>query len=122
MNRYLFFHRIKGPVILLVFGVTALLDTWHILSYGRSWPLYLIALGLLLLAERAAWAQMQPPPEFPGTPGQNQSPGSYQGPPNQDPYDTRRGNWSEASSTALTITPPDLEPPDDLEPRDEGRK
>jgi hypothetical protein len=62
VNRYLFFHRIKGPVIILVFGVTALLDAWHILSYGQSWPLYLIAIGLLQLAERAAWSQMQAPP------------------------------------------------------------
>ena len=62
VNRYIFLHRIKGPVIILVFGVTALLHTWHILSYSRSWPLYLIAIGLLQLAERAAWAQMQAPP------------------------------------------------------------
>ena len=52
MNRYMFLHRIKGPVIILVFGVTALLHTWHILSYSRSWPLYLIVIGLLQLAER----------------------------------------------------------------------
>jgi hypothetical protein len=90
VNRYIFLHRIKGPVIILVFGVTALLDTWHVLSYSRSWPLYLIALGLLQLAERAAWAQMQPPPPA--------------------PYPGQPGNWSAPagpSSTALTITPPD---------------
>jgi len=92
VNRYIFLHRIKGPVIILVFGLTALLDSWHILSYGRSWPLYLIAIGLLQLAERAAWAQMQPPPPPPGYPP------------------TQPGNWggpAEPSSTALTITPPD---------------
>ena len=92
MNRYIFLHRIKGPVIILVFGITALLHTWHILSYSRSWPLYLIALGLLQLAERAAWAQMQPPPPPPGYPP-NQ-PGSWTGP-------------AGPPSTSLTITPPD---------------
>ena len=94
MNRYIFLHRIKGPVIILVFGVTALLDTWHVLSYSRSWPLYLIAIGLLQLAERAAWAEIQQPPPPP--------------PPGYPPSQT--GTWGAPagpSSTALTITPPD---------------
>jgi hypothetical protein len=59
MNPYLFIHRIKGPAILLVFGITALLNEWDIISFGRSWPLYLIVLGVLQLAERAAWSQWQ---------------------------------------------------------------
>lgn len=103
MNRYLFLHRIKGPVIILVFGVTALLDTWHILSWGESWPLYLIAIGLLQLAERAAWSQMQagPPAGYPG------GPGVYQGGASGQP-----GKWggpAGPSSTALSIAPPDIE-------------
>jgi hypothetical protein len=98
VNRYIFLRRIKGPVIIVVFGVTALLHTWHILSYSRSWPLYLIVIGLLQLAERAAWAQMQAPPA-----------GFPPGPP---------GNWP--SSTALTITPPDV--PRDLGPESGGRE
>ena len=82
MNPYLFIHRIKGPAMLLVFGITALLNEWHILSFGRSWPLYLIVLGVLQLAERAAWSQYQQqyvqgqyaaqgaaPGVVPGTPG-----------------------------------------------------
>lgn len=59
MNPYIFIHRIKGPAMLLVFGITALLNEWDILSFGRSWPLYLIVFGVLQLAERAAWAQYQ---------------------------------------------------------------
>jgi hypothetical protein len=59
MNPYLFIHRIKGPAMLVVFGITALLNEWDILSFGRSWPLYLIVFGVLQLAERAAWAQYQ---------------------------------------------------------------
>ena len=59
MNPYMFIHRIKGPAMLLVFGITALLNEWDILSFGRSWPLYLIVLGVLQLAERAAWSQYQ---------------------------------------------------------------
>jgi hypothetical protein len=110
VNRYLFLHRIKGPAMILVFGVTALLDQWHILTYGESWPLYLIVLGLLQLAERAAWSQAQYP-----------YPGGY---PGQGPYTGQPGGWGGPSgpnvppapgSTALTITPPD-------EPRDIGRR
>ncbi|HEX3472177.1 MAG TPA: DUF5668 domain-containing protein [Silvibacterium sp.] len=59
MNPYIFIHRIKGPAMLLVFGITALLNEWDILSFGKSWPLYLIVLGVLQLAERAAWSQWQ---------------------------------------------------------------
>ncbi|HTV04118.1 MAG TPA: hypothetical protein VME86_02035 [Acidobacteriaceae bacterium] len=107
MNHYLFLRRIRGPVMILVFGVTALLDQWHILMFDQSWPLYLIALGVLMLAERAAWAQAQretpPPGAYTGTPQQGY-PGSYTGP---------RAGWSETSgtgsgSTTLTVTPPDL--------------
>jgi len=59
MNPYIFIHRIKGPAMLLVFGITALLNEWDIITFGRSWPLYLIVLGVLQLAERAAWSQWQ---------------------------------------------------------------
>ncbi|MFZ0663484.1 MAG: DUF5668 domain-containing protein [Acidobacteriaceae bacterium] len=108
MNTYVFLHRIKGPVIILVFGVTALLDQWHVLSYSESWPLYLIAIGLLQLAERAAWSQMHagmPSAGFPGGPYQGSRQGSYQGGSGQT------GNWgapSAPSSPALSIAPPDL--------------
>lgn len=61
MNQYLFLHRIQGPALLLTFGVTALMNEWHILSFGRSWPLYLIVLGVLKLAQRTALANAAPP-------------------------------------------------------------
>jgi hypothetical protein len=74
MNQYIFLQRIQGPALLLTFGVTALLDQWHIMSFGRSWPLYLIVLGVLKLAQRAALTAAEPPvyPAYPpasaGTP------------------------------------------------------
>jgi hypothetical protein len=61
MNQYIFLQRITGPAMILTFGVTALLDQWHILGFGRSWPLYLIVLGVLKLAQRAALANAEPP-------------------------------------------------------------
>jgi hypothetical protein len=69
MNRYFLIRRLRGPAFLLLVGVLALLSEMHILSWGRSWPLYLILGGVLLLAERAALAgQDYPPPPYPGAP------------------------------------------------------
>src|SRR5579883_84692 len=61
MNQYFFLQRITGPAMILTFGITALLDEWGILSYGKSWPLYLIVLGVLKLAQMAALAKAEPP-------------------------------------------------------------
>lgn len=105
MNSYIFIHRIKWPVILIVFGITALLNQWNILSYGESWPLYLIAWGLLQLAERAAWSRAQEPSQYPG-PTAGNSGGNWGGPATQPPNPT-----STSTSTALSI-----------QPWDEGRK
>jgi hypothetical protein len=69
MNRWLLIRRLRGPAFLLLFGITALLHEWDILSFGQSWPLYLVLAGVLALAERAAFTQpdpMQPPPQYPG--------------------------------------------------------
>lgn len=101
MNSYIFLHRIKGPVILVVFGITALLNQWHILSYGESWPLYLIAWGLLQLAERAAWSQAQQLNQYPAPPPGNS--GTWGGGQSAQP--------PSPPSTALSI-----------QPWDEGRK
>ena|ERR1700754_2379071 len=67
MNQYIFLQRIQGPAMLLTFGLTALLDQWHIMNFGRSWPLYLIVLGVLKLAQRAALINAEPP-AYPGYP------------------------------------------------------
>jgi hypothetical protein len=58
MNQYYLIRRLRGPAILLLIGILALLDStgvihrfWHLF-----WPLLLILLGVLMLAERAALA------------------------------------------------------------------
>ncbi len=103
MNSYLWIHRVKGPVMLLVFGVTALLNEWDIISFGKSWPLYLIAFGLLQLAERAAWSQMQQNEQAQYAQGQYPIYGA--------PVASTPGPMPPAanSSSALTITPHDNE-------------
>ena len=70
MNRYIMIRRLRGPAVLLLIGVMALLSEANILGWGQSWPLILILIGLLMLAERAALAgEGYPPP--PGTPWPN---------------------------------------------------
>jgi hypothetical protein len=54
MNTWLLIRRLRGPAFLILVGITALLNQWGVLSFSRSWPLYLILAGLLGLAERAA--------------------------------------------------------------------
>lgn len=81
MNRYIQIRRLRGPAFLLLVGVIALLAQTNILSWGKSWPLFLILWGVLSLAERAALAAegSYPPGPYPGSCcGPNQ--GSYQGP------------------------------------------
>jgi hypothetical protein len=71
MNQYLFLRRMRGPIILLTFGITAILDEYAGIGYGRSWPLYIIVWGLLKLAENAILAQNPPamPGQYPGVAG-----------------------------------------------------
>ena len=54
MDTWLLIRRLRGPAFLILFGITALLNQWDVLSFSRSWPLYLILAGVIGLAERAA--------------------------------------------------------------------
>lgn len=58
MNRYILIRRLRGPIVLLLIGTIALLHSTGIVQGFWHWfvPLLFIALGLLLLAERAALA------------------------------------------------------------------
>jgi hypothetical protein len=75
MNQYLFLRRMRGPIILLTFGITAILDEYAGISYAHSWPLYIIVWGLLKLAENAILAQ-NPPVQGTGYPGYPVAPGA----------------------------------------------
>lgn len=87
MNQYFLIRRLRGPAILLLIGILALLHTsgvihgfWHLF-----WPLLLILLGVLLLAERAALATEGGYPMWPFSgPVNPETPGPGMGvPPNQ---------------------------------------
>jgi hypothetical protein len=99
MNQYLFLRRMRGPIILLTFGITAILDEYAGISYGHSWPLYIIVWGLLKLAENAILAQNPPaaPAPWPGYQAGYQS--GYQAPGTTTYTGTVPG---EAASTVVS--------------------
>jgi Domain of unknown function (DUF5668) len=56
MNRWYQVRRLRGAVILIVIGVLALLNQWNIFHWRTSWPVILIALGVMMIVERLVWA------------------------------------------------------------------
>lgn len=81
MRSWLLLRRLRGPAFLILVGITALLNQWGILSFGRSWPLYLILAGVFGLAERAVLASNgSVPPPFPGGYPVSSYPASSYGP------------------------------------------
>ncbi|HEX7729030.1 MAG TPA: hypothetical protein VF392_08335 [Terracidiphilus sp.] len=72
MNRYILIRRLTGPSVLLLLGVVALLHEANLVHWVLFWPLLLILLGLLKLAQRAALAaagdEAYYPTGYPGYP------------------------------------------------------
>jgi hypothetical protein len=58
MNRYIMIRRLRGPAVLLLIGVLALLHQTGLVSHfwRLFWPLLFIMIGVIMLAERAALA------------------------------------------------------------------
>ncbi len=105
MNRWIMLRRLRAPAFLLLFGLTALLNQWDILSFGQSWPLYLILAGVFSLAERAAFFGVTPPAAYPGAP-------SYVPPVSGTP-----GAWTQPPAPGTSLVP---QPPADLAAPDES--
>ncbi len=119
MNRWLLIRRMRGPAFLLLFGVTALLHEWHILSFSQSWPLYLVLAGVLTLLERATFeqpdpGQVPPPYSYPqtGYPQTGYQQPSYPGQP--------APGWTPTGGTVsgTAIVPSQ---PGEIEPTEGGR-
>jgi hypothetical protein len=93
MNRYILIRRLTGPAILLLLGVVALLHQTGVIDhwFRYFWPLLLILLGVLKLAERAALASEDYPAPYGGYPG-----GPYAGAP---------GVENPPASTGTSIVP-----------------
>jgi hypothetical protein len=76
MYRIRVFRALRGSVWVILVGVIFLLATFDILSWGHSWPLFIIVAGLMTLLERAAYSYAAPAgyPYPPPHPPENQPP------------------------------------------------
>lgn len=69
MNRYILIRRLRGPAILLLLGTVALLHEADLVDgWSIFFPLLLILIGVLKLAERAALAAAGDVATYPGSP------------------------------------------------------
>ncbi len=57
------FRAARGPVWIILVGILFLLDDSRVLSWGRSWPLFIIVGGLMTFFERTAYSAYVPPPQ-----------------------------------------------------------
>ena len=65
------FHALRGAIWIILIGVLFLLDSSHILSWGRSWPLFIIVAGVMAVLQRATFtaaANAAPYPPYPPSP------------------------------------------------------
>lgn len=65
--KYRLFHALRSSVWIILIGVLFLLDNAHILSWGRSWPLFIIVAGFMAIFQRASFTEAARAP-FPYTP------------------------------------------------------
>ena len=56
------FRAARGSVWVILVGVLFLLDNFHILSWGRSWPLFIIVAGVMTFAQRSVYSAAAIPP------------------------------------------------------------
>ncbi|WP_158790497.1 B-box zinc finger protein [Granulicella sp. L60] len=53
--QYRLFRAARGSIWVILVGVLFLLDSFDILSWGRSWPLFIIVAGLMAVFQRASF-------------------------------------------------------------------
>ena len=66
--RWRLFRALRGSIWITLVGVLFLLDTFDILSWGRSWPLFIIVGGLMTFFERTTIRPAVPVYPYPGAP------------------------------------------------------
>jgi len=68
----LFAQAIRGPLLLITIGILFAIHQAGWLSFTRTWPLIIIVVGIVKLAERLNLQQPQQPPQFPQAGGPRQ--------------------------------------------------
>ncbi len=74
--KYRLFHALRGAIWIILIGVLFLLDNAHILSWGRSWPLFIIVAGLMAMFQRATYSAAAAPYPYTPPPPSGPSPSS----------------------------------------------
>ena len=69
LYRYRLFSALRGSIWVILVGIMFFLSNFHILSWGNSWPLFIIVAGLMILAEKTMYnPATMPPPGYPVPP------------------------------------------------------
>jgi len=62
------FSALRGSIWVILVGIMFLLSSFNILSWGKSWPLFIIVAGLMTFFERTAYNSSTMPPAYSGSP------------------------------------------------------
>jgi hypothetical protein len=65
MNWY-YYRRLRGALVLIMLGIVFLIAQSNLIRWSVAWPLFLIGLGVIMLAERLVAPSVPPPPPYPG--------------------------------------------------------
>jgi hypothetical protein len=87
------FHALRGAVWIGLVGLLFLLDDFGILSWGHSWPLFIILAGVLAVFKRTAYSAAYTPP-YPYTAPPTPSPAPAEPAGSSIVPDTHNGNDS----------------------------
>ncbi len=60
----LLLRALRGPLTLILVGSLFAIDHAHVISFTKTWPIIIIFLGLIRLAERAIADEPTQPPPF----------------------------------------------------------
>jgi len=61
--------RVTGPAVLITVGVLSLLDSTTRFGWDRTWPVFILVLGLMMLLQNTGFGRGQDGPGAPGLPG-----------------------------------------------------
>ena len=56
---------VRGPIMLILLGTLVAMDYMGVSSFWRTWPVLIIAFGVLKLLERALAGPLPPPSDRP---------------------------------------------------------
>jgi hypothetical protein len=66
--QYRLFRALRGSIWVTLVGVLFLLDSFDILSWGHSWPLFIIVAGLMAVFQRSSFHPVATPYPYPAPP------------------------------------------------------